>query len=181
MTNDNILVFLNLFRWVEDKKVSDRIIEIWPSIVKIVNHWSKLAPSKQPKCKSYEVLKGAVKDPLLVAKLNFFSFLAGHLLPYLTSYQSQKPMIPFLHSDLQQLMKELLGVTIKSELIGKCKENSKSLLKINLRDVSSHIKKKDMHLGFGTLDEIQSLLRNDFASQANISLFHVEAREFLLL
>ena len=53
-----------MFTWVEDKKVSDRIIEIWPSIVKIVNHWSKLAPSKQPKCKSHKVLKGAVKDPL---------------------------------------------------------------------------------------------------------------------
>ena len=71
-----------MFRWVEDKKVSDRIIEIWPSIVKIVNHWSKLTPSKQPKCKSYEVLKEAVKDPLVVANLNFFTFLAGHLLPY---------------------------------------------------------------------------------------------------
>ena len=130
-----------MFRWVEDKKVSDRIIEIWPSIVKIVNHWSKLAPSKQPKCKSYEVLKGAVKDPLIVAKLNFFSFLAGHLLPYLTSYQSQKPMISFLHSNLQQLVKELLSLTIKSELIDKCKENSKSLLKIDLRDVNNHIKK----------------------------------------
>ena len=169
-----------MFRWVEDKKVSDRIIEIWPSIVKIVNHWPKLAPSKQPKCKSYEVLKGVVKDPLVVAKLNFFSFLAGHLLPYLTSYQSQKPMIPFLHSDLQQLVKKLLGLAIKSELIDKCKENSKSLLKIDLRDVNNHIKKKDMHLCFGTLDEIQSLLRNDLASQANISRFRVEAREFLV-
>ena len=115
-----------------------------------MNHWSKLAPSKQPKCKSYEVLKGAVKDPLVVAKLNFFSFLAGQLLPYLTSYQSQKPMIPFLHSHLQQLVKELLGLTIKSELIDRCKENSKSLLKIDLRDVNNHIKKKDMYLGFGT-------------------------------
>ena len=169
-----------MFRWVEDKKVSNRIIEIWPSIVKIVNHWSKLAPSKQPKCKSYEVLKGAVKDPLVVAKLNFFSFLAGHFLPYLTSYQSQKPMIPFLHSDLQQMVKELLGLTIKSELIDKCKENSKSLLKGDLRDVNNHIRKKDMHLGFGTLDEIQSLLRNDLAYQANISRFRVEAREFLV-
>ena len=145
-----------------------------------MNHWSKLAPSKHPKCKSYKVLKGAVKDPLVVAKLNFFSFLAGHLLPYLTSYQSQKPIIPFLHSDLQQLVKELLGLTIKSELIDKCKENSKSLIKIDLRDVNNHIKKKDMHLGFGTLDEIQSLLHNDLASQANISRFCVEAREFLV-
>ena len=37
-----------------------------------------------------------------------------------------------------------------------------------------------MHLGFGTLDEIQSLLHNDLASQANISRFRVEAREFFV-
>ena len=136
------------FRWVEDKKVSDRIIEIWPSIVKIVNHWSSLPPSKQPKCKSYEVLKNAVKDPSVVAKFNFFSFLAGRLLPYLTRYQSQKPMIPFLHDDIQQLVKELLSLTIKSEVIDNCKEDYKALLKIDLHDVSNHIKKKDMHVGF---------------------------------
>ena len=103
----------------------------------------------------------------------------GQILPYLTSYQSQKPMIPFLHSDLQ-LVKELLGLTIKSELIDKCKGNLRSLLKIDLRDVNNHIKKKDVHLGFGILDEIQSLLCNDLASQANISRFRVEAREFLV-
>ena len=65
LTNMNTTSFFYLpFRWVEDKKVSNRIIKIWPSIVKIVNHWSLLSPSKQPKCKSYEVLKNAVL-PLL--------------------------------------------------------------------------------------------------------------------
>ena len=105
------------FRWLEEKKVSDRIIEIWPSIVKFINRWSSLPPSKQPKCKSCEVLKNSVKDPFVVAKFNFFSFLAGRLLPYLTRYQSQKPMIPFLHDVIQQLVKELLSLTIKSEVI----------------------------------------------------------------
>ena len=95
---------------VEDKKVIDRMIEIWPSVVKIVNHWSSLPPSKHPKCKSYDVLKNAVKDTSVAVKFNF-SFLAGRLLPYLTRYQSQKPVIPFLHNDIQQLVKELLSLT----------------------------------------------------------------------
>ena len=67
-------------------------------------------------------------------------------------------MIPFLHDDIQQLVKELLSLKIKSEVIDNCKEDCKALLKICLRDVRNHIKKKDMHVDFGTLDEFHSLL-----------------------
>ena len=168
------------FRWVEDKNISDRTIKIWPSIVKIVHHWSPLPPSKQPKCKSYKVLKNVVKDPFIVAKFNFFSFLAGRFLPYLTRYQSQKPMIPFLHDDIQQLVKELLSLTIKSDVIDNCKEGYKALLKIDLPDVRNHIKKKDMHVGFGTLHELQFRLRKDLISGADINEFCIEVREFFV-
>ena len=111
-----------------------------------------ITPSfKTTKCKSYEVLKNAMKNSSVVAKFNFFSFLAGHLLPYLTRYQSQKPMIPFLHDDIQQLLKKLLSLTIRSEVTDSCKENYKALLKIDLCDVGNHVKKKDMHVGFQSL------------------------------
>ena len=109
-------------------------------------------------------MKNALKDPSAVAKFNFFSFLAGRLLPYLTRYQSQKPMIPFLHDDIQQLVKELLSLTIKFEVIGNSKQDYYALLKIDLRDVRNHIKKNDLHVGFVTLDEVQSLLRKDLIS-----------------
>ena len=160
--------------------VSDRIIKIWPSVIKIVNHWSSFPPSKEPKCKSYKVLKNALKDPFVVAKFNFFSFLARCLLPYLSRYQLQKPMISFLHDDIQQLVKELLSLTIKSEVIGNCKEDYYALLKIDLRDVRSLIKKNDIHVGFVTLDELQSLLRKDLISLADIIKFRIETREFLV-
>ena len=65
------------FRWVEDQKVSQGIVEIWPSVIKIMNHWMLLPPYNQTKCKSYEVAKGAIKDPFTVEKLKFFSFIAG--------------------------------------------------------------------------------------------------------
>jgi len=55
----------------------------------MVNHWLKKTPLKQPKCKSFAALKAYVDDPLIVAKLNYFSFIAGLLTPYLTRYQSQ--------------------------------------------------------------------------------------------
>ena len=88
-------------------------------------------------------------------------------------------MIPFLHDDIQQVVKELLSLTIKCEVIDNCKEDYEVLLKIDLRDVRNHIKKKDLHIGFGTLDELQSLLRKDLISHADINKFRIEAREFV--
>ena len=39
-------------RWIEDKKVADRLIDIWQNIEKIVKFWEGLTKSKRPKCKS---------------------------------------------------------------------------------------------------------------------------------
>ena len=65
------------------------IIEIWPSIIKRMNHWMCLPPSEELKCKSYKVAKSTIKDSFTVAKLKFFSFIAGLLKLYITIYQSQ--------------------------------------------------------------------------------------------
>ena len=89
-------------------------------------------------------------------------------------------MIPFLHDVIQQLVKEILNLTIKSEVTDNCKEDYKALLKMDLCDVRNHIKKKDKHVGFVILDELQSLLRKDLISHADINKFHIEAREFLV-
>ena len=86
-------------------------------VLKIMNHSILLPPFKQAKCKSYEVVKDAIKDHFAVAKLKFSSFIASHLKPYLTIFQSQKPLISFLYDDLQSLYKELLELTIKSNLL----------------------------------------------------------------
>ena len=35
-------LFFCATRWVEDKKVSDRLLYIWPNIIKIINFWKSL-------------------------------------------------------------------------------------------------------------------------------------------
>ena len=85
-----------------------------------------------------------------------------------------------MHDDIKQLVKESRSVTIKSKVIDDYKEHYKALLKINMHDVRNHVKKKDMHVGFGTLDELQSLLDKDLISDADIIKFRIEAREFLV-
>ena len=59
------------------KCVADRAIEVWPSVVKCVPYRETLTRSRRPQIKSYEQLVECFSDPLVPAKLHFFSFVAG--------------------------------------------------------------------------------------------------------
>ena len=52
----------------------DRLLEIWSHMVKVVNYWTSLPKSKQPKCNSFKVVKKAVDDLSTPLKLSFFSY-----------------------------------------------------------------------------------------------------------
>ena len=101
-------------RWVEDKPVVDRLLEIWPNMVKITYFWLSLPKSKQPSTKSFENFKTAVNDPLTPVKLNFFSYFASIFQPFLMKYQTDKPMIPYLHSDIVKLSPEYVATCGKT-------------------------------------------------------------------
>ena len=103
--------------WVEGQRVAGRLIEIWPSIVEIIDFGEKLPKSKLSSCKSYQSVLLAVKDELMPAKLKFFSFIANHLQLYLTRYQTDKPMLSFLNADLKDLSLKLLELIIKLKIL----------------------------------------------------------------
>ena len=94
-------------RWVEDKPVADRLLEIWPNM-KTVKYWTSLPKSKQPKCKSFVIVSKAVDDVLSRLEFCFFSYKASLFHPFLRKYQSELPLIPFLHDDLTKVLKEFL-------------------------------------------------------------------------
>ena len=50
----------------------------------------------------------------------FFSFIASLMEPYLHAYQTDKPMLPFMCSDLKKLLTILLKLFVKPEVIDKC-------------------------------------------------------------
>ena len=52
------------------------MIALLEDVRKVVQFWDKLAKSKQPNLKSYFNLKNSLDDPLIHAKLNFFSYVA---------------------------------------------------------------------------------------------------------
>ena len=76
---------------------------------KIIGVWQKLAPSKRPKCKSYATVK-----------LQFFSFIAMTLQPFLELYQSDFPMIPHMFDDIINIVKTLIKFFIKADVVDNC-------------------------------------------------------------
>ena len=45
------LLYYCAARWVENKLVAERMIVVWPSLIKLINFWTSLPKSKQRICK----------------------------------------------------------------------------------------------------------------------------------
>ena len=57
------------------------------------------------------------QDDMLLAQLAFFQSLASDIEPFLTEYQSNDPLAPFLHSSLYHLLKCLMPRFVKDEVM----------------------------------------------------------------
>ena len=156
-------------RWIEDRPVADRLLEIWPEIVKVVKYWNSLPKSKQPKCKTFITLVNAVNDQLTPLKLSFFSYFASLLHPFLVKYQSEKPLIPYLYDDLTKCLKNILRVIVKEETLG-CQ--GKDLSKIDLNKSCNLKSKKDYHLGLATEAMLKELRKKDDIELKDIRNFY---------
>ena len=99
--------------------------------MKIFEYWLRLPKSKQQKSKSFQAVKDAIDDVLYPARLRFVSYFAGLTQPFLTCYQSDKPMIPFLHDDIFNLVFSLLQIVVKPDKLQEC-ETMSDLKKIDL-------------------------------------------------
>ena len=73
------------------------------------------------------------------AKLQVFCFIAGIMQPFLTKYQSDKPIL--------KLIKRLIQLIVKPDLLEKC-ENYLDFRRIDLDNKESITKSKDMSTGF---------------------------------
>ena len=105
---------------IEDEQVAAGAIKIWDDLCQLCTFWQSQPKTKQPSSQSYLMLLSASKDPLSLAKLHFFSHIAGTMKPFLTEYQFTKPMVPFMYDDLHQLLRGIVSKYIKLEMLEKC-------------------------------------------------------------
>ena len=91
-------------RWIEDKEVAERALEVWESVVATVRYWEGLSKSKKPRNnKSFDCLVIHHQDLLMTAKLHFFAFIAGILKPFLVLFQTDNPMLSFMYDEFSEI------------------------------------------------------------------------------
>ena len=132
--------------------------------------------SKQPSSKSFLNVQQAVNDKLIVAKLQLFSFVADHFKLFLTAYQTDAPMIPFLYNDLKKLVVELLSLIVKTEII----EKSKNICNIDLENKENILPIKNINIGFAAEGTISKLICSDILNLSELQTFRRECLKFVV-
>ena len=84
----------------------------------------------QPKDKVIDVVKECSEDSLVLAKMSFFLTVAKQLNPFLTLYQTDKPMLAFLSGDMERLLRGLMERFIKPETMKEAKTSPRLISKM---------------------------------------------------
>lgn len=110
-----------------------------------------------PRCVSFENLCRFFPNPSVVAKLNFALAVAIALRPFLTEYQTDKPMIFFffLAKYLEMLVRKLLAKFVKCSILATTGINS--LLRLNKEDVNKHFPLEKVDVGHACEQIIRQL------------------------
>ena len=138
---------------------------MWPNIIRIVAFWKSLPKSKHPSSKTFEAVCRGVDYPVKTAKLGFFSFFASIFQPFLVKYQSKVPMLPFLYTDLSQLLRSVLTLVVKEDVLQACSSG----LQLSKSDLDKQImfkKKRCFHLGFATESNLAELRKKDVVNES---------------
>ena len=121
--------------------VAERTQSMWDSVVKYVQS-AMAGKVPQPQNKSFQTVQEFVADPFTTAKVAFFLSVAKQVTPFLTLYQTDKPMLPFLATDLYSMLGRLMRRFIKTAVISKAKTPLK-LTKLDPADQHSCLSFQD--------------------------------------
>lgn len=134
-------------RWLENVPVAEHLLEMFPHLCKYVAA-AKKGDIPLPQTKAFGVVLEATCDPLFPVKLNCFVSVAKTISPFLLRYQTDRPMLPFLASDLHRMVKHLLYRFMKRDVVDDT--SLASLAELNLSDSalmrkSSTLASRQMH------------------------------------
>ena len=91
-------------------------------------------------------MKEATEDKLIKCKVQVFQCISGNLLPFLTLYQKDKPMVWFLASDLSSVIRVLMRKFIQGDVLDQASTEEK-LVKIDIEEQEPQSLETD-RLGF---------------------------------
>lgn len=157
-------------RWLENGRCVDQALKIYDHIAKFVKEYT------EKDNKNLQYLREAVQNPLLKAKLSAFRSILSDVEPFLRRFQSQKPMVPYLFTSLEELMKNIMMRFVKSEKIVEA-NTSQKLMNLDLQDSANLVSVEKVDIGYAA----KSLLKQVKCSEKDKLSFKNEFRSFLII
>lgn len=166
-------------RWVENVRVVDRALLVYPSVKVFVEKvQKKIVPN--PNTSSFDNIVSCMKDRLIIVKLHVFSSIAKQLSPFLVNYQTDKPMTPFLADDLFRLLSTLMRRFVKVDTMNNASTVSK-LLQIDATDKKNHKPYNKIDLGFAAEAELKQIQASkEKVSEREIMELREQCKDFLV-
>lgn len=165
-------------RWTENVPVVERAIEMLPQLRQYIKAVTRNQVT-DPKTKTFGVVKESCNDVLIEAKLAFYRYVGKKIQPFLTLYQSDAPMIPFLASDLFDVLKSLMAAVIKEDVMTKASTPAK-LCDIDVMDAQQQRHYKKVDIGFSASKIVKKLLQDKKISELREMEFRESAKKFII-
>ncbi|XP_048577470.1 uncharacterized protein LOC116618576 [Nematostella vectensis] len=167
-----------LDEWLENVPVAVRAQEIWDNIKTYVQAVLSQKKFTTPTSKSFKIVRDATKDILVPAKMAAFESVASQLQPFLTAFQSDNPILPFLVSRLQKVIQSLMKRFIKPDVLQQANSPIK-LAKFDLSNKENYLDDKKVDVGFVAQAKIRKLLLDKKVSGLQAFQFRNEFRDFM--
>ncbi|XP_046596578.1 uncharacterized protein LOC124294615 isoform X1 [Neodiprion lecontei] len=98
-------------------------------------------------------MKKAMKDKFMRAKLAFFQTIAAEVEPFLTAYQTEQPMVPYLYTDLNEIIISIMGRFVKEEVL----EQSTSVCDVDVSKAENLEESKNFNIGHDTRSAFRAM------------------------
>ena len=143
-------------RWLENIPVVVRAQEIWDKVIMYVQRVQNGKKYATPTSKSFKIIRDAVQDPLMPAKMAASESVAKQLQPFLAIFQSDNPLLPFMASTLQKIIAGLMKRFVMADVLQKATSAVK-LLKLDLTEKKTFLEINKVDIGFVAVDKLKKL------------------------
>ena len=134
--------------------------------------------SQVPTSSSFSTVKSAVLNKLTTAKLEFFMSMAAAMRPYLQTFQSDGPFLPFITSELETLLQTLMGKFMKRAVLEGANSAYK-IAKLNVLDSATHVAPSEVDIGFAAKTTSEKVYKEKKISQLQVLEFRKECESML--
>ena len=125
-------------RWIENEPVASRALDVWESFVLLIKDFLLKPASKRPQNNSsFDTLATSHKDPLMPIKLNIFRDVAGQLNTFLTKFQSNAPLVPFLADNIESILQRFMKYILLKKVVDDA-ASQYDLIEIDVKDTAKY-------------------------------------------